>query len=150
MLEIGKKAPDFSLEGLDNKKHALKDFKSKYLIIYFYPRDLTPGCTIEANEFNKNLEAIRKMNADVIGISNDDIKSHEKFVSKCDLKFMLLSDTDSKTIKDYDSYGDRGIFGIGTLRNTYILKNGVVVKAFEKVNPKAHVSEIISALKELE
>ncbi len=150
MLKIGKKAPDFLLDGMDNKKHSLKDFKSKYLIIYFYPRDLTPGCTIEANEFNKNLDTLKKMGAEVIGISNDDIKSHAKFTNKCDLKFMLLSDTDSITIKAYESYGDRGIFGVGTLRNTYILKNGVIVKTFEKVNPKEHINEIINALKELE
>ena len=108
-------------------------------LIYGYATNETTTHTIMVNII-----------AEVIGISNDDIKSHEKFTNKCDLKFMLLSDINSITIKAYESYGDRGIFGVGTLRNTYILKNGIVVKAFEKVNPKTHINEIINALKELE
>ncbi len=148
MLKEGDKAPDFELDGSDGAKHKLKDYKGKYVVLYFYPKDNTPGCTIEANEFNKKLDDIRKLNAEVIGISKDDLKSHGKFKDKYDLKFLLLSDTESKTIKDYGAYGDRGIFGMGTLRNTYIIgKDGKIAKIYEKVSPKGHASEVIEFLK---
>ena len=138
MLKEGDAAPDFELDGSDGAKHRLKDYRGKYLVLYFYPKDNTPGCTIEANEFNKKLEEIRKLNAEVIGVSKDDLKSHGKFMDKYGLKFLLLSDTDSKTIKDYGAYGDRGIFGMGTLRNTYIIgKDGKIAKIYEKVKPIA-------------
>ncbi len=148
MLKEGDAAPDFELDGSDGAKHRLKDYRGKYLVLYFYPKDNTPGCTIEANEFNKKLEEIRKLNAEVIGVSKDDLKSHGKFMDKYGLKFLLLSDTDSKTIKDYGAYGDRGIFGMGTLRNTYIIgKDGKIAKIYEKVKPKGHASEVIEFLK---
>ncbi|MCL4363182.1 peroxiredoxin [Candidatus Marsarchaeota archaeon] len=151
MLSEGDMAPDFKLPGSDGKEHSLRELRSKYVVLYFYPKDNTPGCTIEANNFNKRLDEIRKLNAEVIGISKDDYKSHEKFMNKYELKFLLLSDTESKTIKDYGAYGDRGIFGVGTLRNTYLIgKDGRIIKIFEKVNPKSHADEIISAIKEAE
>ena len=151
MLSEGDMAPDFKLPGSDGKEHSLRELRSKYVVLYFYPKDNTPGCTIEANNFNKRLDEIRKLNAEVIGISKDDYKSHEKFMNKYELKFLLLSDTESKTIKDYGAYGDRGIFGVGTLRNTYLIgKDGRIIKIFEKVNPKGHADEIISAIKEAE
>ena len=147
MVNEGSAAPDFELDGSDGKKHSLKDFKGKYLVLYFYPKDNTPGCTIEANEFNKNLEKIRSLGADVVGVSKDDLKSHGKFRDKYDLKFLLLSDPESKTIKAYDAYGDRGIFGMGTLRNTYVIdKQGKLAKIFEKVSPKGHAGEVIEFL----
>lgn len=148
MAKEGDAAPKFELDGSDNKKHNLDEFKGKYVVLYFYPRDNTPGCTIEANEFNKKLEDIKKLGADVIGISKDDLKSHDKFREKYDLKFLLLSDPSSKIMKDYGAYGDRGIFGMGTLRNTYIIdKNGKIAMVFEKVKPKGHASEVIEFLK---
>ncbi len=151
MLSEGDMAPDFKLAGSDGRTHSLKELNGKYVVLYFYPKDNTPGCTMEANNFNKRLDDIRKLNAEVIGISKDDLKSHGKFINRHDLKFLLLSDVESKTIKDYRAYGDRGIFGVGTLRNTYLIgKDGKIIKIFEKVNPKSHADEIISALKEAE
>ncbi|MCL5093191.1 MAG: peroxiredoxin [Candidatus Marsarchaeota archaeon] len=151
MLSEGDMAPGFKLPGSDGKEHSLSELSGKYVILYFYPKDNTPGCTIEANNFNKRLDEIRGLNAEVIGVSKDDYKSHEKFINKYGLKFLLLSDTESKTIKDYGAYGDRGIFGVGTLRNTYLIgKGGKIIKIFEKVNPKGHADEIISAIKEAE
>jgi peroxiredoxin Q/BCP len=148
MVNEGSAAPDFELDGSDGKKHSLKDFKGKYLVLYFYPKDNTPGCTIEANEFNKNLDRIRGLGADVVGVSKDDLKSHGKFRDKYSLRFLLLSDPESMIIKAYDAYGDRGIFGMGTLRNTYVIdKQGKLAKIFEKVSPKGHAGEVIEFLK---
>ncbi len=149
-LSVGEAAPDFSLMGSDKKNHTLAEFKGKYLVLYFYPKDNTPGCTIEANEFNKHLSEIMQLGAVVVGVSKDDLDSHDKFKDKCSLKFLLLSDPDSKVIKAYDSYGNRGIFGIGTLRNTYLIgKDGRIAKVFEKVKPQTHAEEVIAAIKSL-
>ena len=140
---------DFNLDGSDGKKHSLSEFNGKYLVLYFYPKDNTPGCTIEAKEFNKHLQELKSLNAAVVGVSKDDLKSHGKFVEKCDLKFLLLSDPNSEVIKAYGAYGDRGIFGVGTLRNTYLIKDGKVLKVFTKVKPNGHAEEVIDAIKSI-
>ncbi|MGC8538027.1 MAG: peroxiredoxin [Candidatus Micrarchaeia archaeon] len=150
MVVENDKAIDFALDGSDGKKHSLSEFNGKYLVLYFYPKDNTPGCTIEANEFNKHLDELKSLNAVVVGVSKDDLKSHGKFVEKCDLKFLLLSDPNSEVIKAYDAYGDRGIFGVGTLRNTYLIKDGKVLKVFTKVKPKGHAEEVINSIKSLQ
>ncbi len=151
MLSLNSKAPDFNLEGSDGRKHTLKEFHGKYLVLYFYPRDDTPGCTIEAKGFSSKIADIRKLGAEVVGVSNDVIESHNKFCSKHDLKLLLLSDTSSSTIKEYDSYGSRGIFGVGTLRNTFLIgKDGKIKEIFEKVNPMGHADQIILAIKKHE
>lgn len=148
MVDIGSKAPDFSLEGSDGKTHRLSDFKGRYLVLYFYPKDDTPGCTIEAKEFSEGLSEIRGLGAEVVGVSKDDLKSHGKFCGKYGLSILLLSDPDSKVIKEYGAYGDRGIFGVGTLRNTYVIDGkGNVVKVYEKVKPKGHSAEIMAFLR---
>ena len=147
MIKEGSKAPDFNLEGSDGKKHSLSDFAGKYLVLYFYPRDNTPGCTIEAKKFNDSIDKIRELGGDVVGISNDDLKSHGKFKDKLELRFLLLSDTASDTIKAYESYGDRGIFGMGTIRNTFIIdQKGRIAKVFLKVNPSGHADEVLEFL----
>ena len=147
MLSENVNAPDFELEGSDGKKHSLKEFNGKNLVLYFYPKDNTPGCTMEAKNFNKNLNEIRALGAEVVGVSKDDLKSHEKFCGKYSLNFLLLSDPESMMIKSYDAYGDRGIFGMGTLRKTFIIdKNGKIVKIFEKVKPDKHDKEVIEVL----
>ncbi|MCL5442270.1 MAG: peroxiredoxin [Candidatus Marsarchaeota archaeon] len=142
-------AADFNLDGSDGKRHSLSEFNGKYLVLYFYPKDNTPGCTIEAKEFNKHLQELKSLNAAVVGVSKDDLKSHGKFVEKCDLKFLLLSDPNSEVIKAYGAYGDRGIFGVGTLRNTYLIKDGKVLKVFTKVKPNGHAEEVIDAIKSI-
>ncbi len=147
MIEEGSKAPDFKLEGSDGKTHTLKDFKGKTLVLYFYPRDDTTGCTIEAKGFNEMLSEFKKLGAEIVGVSNDDLKSHDKFCNKYRLKFLLLSDPDNKTIKTYDAYGNKGVFGWGTLRKTYIIdKDGRIKKIFGKVHPPGHNKEVISIL----
>ena len=142
-------AADFNLDGSDGKRHSLSEFNGKYLVLYFYPKDNTPGCTIEAKEFNKHLQELKSLNAAVVGVSKDDLKSHGKFVEKCGLQFLLLSDPNSEVIKAYGAYGDRGIFGVGTLRNTYLIKDGKVLKVFTKVKPNGHAEEVIDAIKSI-
>lgn len=144
MVALHDKAPDFDLPGSDGKRHSLKEFAGKYLVIYFYPKDDTPGCTVEAIGFTKAIEDLRTMGCEVVGISSDDEKSHLRFCEKRGLKHLLLSDESHETIKAYGAYGSRGIFGMGTQRKTYILDGaGTVIKIFEKVNPKGHEKEIL-------
>ncbi|MEM3227680.1 MAG: peroxiredoxin [Candidatus Micrarchaeaceae archaeon] len=148
MVKEGDKALEFELEGSDGKKHTLGEFKGRYVVLYFYPKDNTPGCTIEAKEFNNRLDEIRSLGAEVVGISKDSLASHGKFRDNYNLRFLLLSDPESNTIKAYGAYGNRGIFGMGTLRNTYIIgKDGRLIKIFEKVSPKGHAEEVIAFLR---
>ena len=148
MLSEGDAAPDFSLKGSDGKTHGLGEFRGRILVLYFYPRDDTPGCTIEARNFNARLRELEGEGAAVVGVSTDSIDSHGKFISKYGLDFLLLSDPEKKTVKDYDSYGNRGIFGLGTIRNTFVIDGkGRIVGIFRKVKPDAHAEEIIRFLK---
>ncbi len=148
MLKEGDGAPDFSLAGSDGKMHGLGEFRGKMLVLYFYPKDDTPGCTTEAKCLNSSMGEIRKAGAVVVGISADDADSHKKFISKYGLGFLLLSDPERKTIREYDSYGNRGIFGWGTLRNTFVIgKDGKILKVFNKVKPEGHDAEVLGFLK---
>src|SRR5271170_1344459 len=113
MLSEGSKAPDFGLKGNDGKSHRLSDFRGKDVVLYFYPGDDTTGCTIEAKGFNESLDRFRKRGAEIIGVSKDSVESHRKFCGKYSLRFLLLSDPESKIIKMYDSYGNKGAFGFG-------------------------------------
>lgn len=147
MLSEGSKAPDFSLMGSDGKEHRLSDFRGKKVILYFYPRDDTPGCTIEAKEFNNHLADLEMKGAMVIGVSKDGLESHEKFRKKYKLGFLLLSDPTSRVIKLYDSYGNRGIFGMGTLRKTFVIsESGKISKIFDRVQPLGHSGEVLSCI----
>ena len=107
-----RKALDFRLPDQNGKMHSLKEFKGKSLVLYFYPRSMTPGCTIEAKQFSNRIKEFRALNAEVVGVSNDDVAKQQKFTEKCSLKILLLSDEKSKTIKDYGAYGNRGVFGV--------------------------------------
>ena len=148
MLKEGDKAPDFRLQGSDGKSHSLKDFKGRRLVLYFYPKDNTPGCTIEAKQFSSNLEEIHKLNAEVAGVSGDDLASHSKFISKCELGILLLSDPSLKMIKEYEAYGNKGIFGIGIIRKTYIIDaEGGIAKIYQKVSALGHAQEVVDFLK---
>lgn len=149
-MKLGDKAPEFALKDRTGKKYSLKDFKSDYLIVYFYPKDDTPGCTLEAKGFTKSLPSFKKLKTEVIGISGGDEASKAKFCKKYGLKHLLLSDPAFTTTKKYGSWGEKTFMGrktTGILRNTYLLdKNRKVVKIFEKVVPEAHPEEIIEAI----
>lgn len=148
MLKEGDAAPNFSLSGSDVKKHTLKEFKGRFLVLYFYPKDDTMGCTIEAKCFNARMGEIKLENAEVVGVSADDLESHGRFISKYDLGFLLLSDPGKKTIKEYGSYGNKGIFGMGIIRKTFIIgKDGKILKIFPRVHPNGHDREVVEFLR---
>jgi thioredoxin-dependent peroxiredoxin len=153
MPDVGKKAPAFTLPNQNEEKVALKDLTNKNVVLYFYPRDNTSGCTREAEAFRDRIKEIEKLDAVVVGVSPDTPKSHAKFVEKLDLPFALLSDVDRKVLEKYDALKEKTMYGkkrIGVQRSTYILgKDGKVKKAFPKVKVDGHADEVIAALKEL-
>lgn len=148
-------APDFNLPDQDEKNHTLKDYAGRWLVVYFYPKDDTPGCTTEACDFRDARSAIAEYgNATVIGISKDTARSHKKFADKYDLNFTLLSDREHTTIEAFGAWGPKKFMGrefLGVKRNTYIVNpDGMIVKEYENVQPKTHVAEIIRDLKDLQ
>ena len=151
--EVGKKAPAFTLPDASGKKVSLKDHLGKKVILYFYPRDDTPGCTLEAQGFNKVLGQLDKLGAAVIGVSKDDLPSHCKFRDKYGLKFPLLSDPDGKVIEKYGAWGEKNMYGrtsMGIVRTTVIIgKDGRVAKVFPKVRVKGHVDKVLAVVREL-
>jgi peroxiredoxin Q/BCP len=148
MLKEGDIAPSFSLMGSDGKMHTSKEFFGRFLVLYFYPKDDTVGCTLEAKCFNARMGEIRLTNSQVVGVSADDLESHGKFIAKYDLGFLLLSDPDMKTIKDYEAYGNKGIFGRGIIRKTFIIdRDGKILKIFPKVHPEGHDKEVLQFLR---
>jgi peroxiredoxin Q/BCP len=146
----GSKAPAFSLKDKDGKIYALKDMDEKYLVIYFYPKDNTPGCSIEAREFSKDIAKYKKLGAKVIGVSGGDEKSKTKFCEKNNLKILLLSDTDFNVSEKYGVYGEKKFMGktyMGITRTTFILdKERKIVKVFEKVKPLGHSKDVLKNL----
>ena len=142
-LKEGQKAPDFELFDQEGKKASLSGFKGKKLILYFYPRDDTPGCTIEACSFRDNISRFKNKNIEVIGISNDGQISHEKFSKKFSLPFKLLCDIDKKVSKAYGVYEKKNFMGreyMGITRSTFIIgENGKIQKILYKVNPRRHI-----------
>src|SRR5262249_41182033 len=136
MMKEGGKAPAFALESAGGKV-ALKDFAGKWLVVYFYPKDLTPGCTTEAIDFQKAGPKLAKRNAAVVGVSRDPLKLHEKFADKCELKFPLLSDPEAETIRAYGAWGEKTMYGKkmeGIIRSTVIVApDGKVAKVFRPV-----------------
>ncbi len=150
-----KKAPDFSLPDQDGTMRSLKDYAGKWIVLYFYPKDDTPGCTKEACAFRDARDVIAELgNAVVIGISKDSVASHKKFADKHSLNFTLLSDPDHTTIEAYGAWGMKKFMGRdyeGIRRNTYIISpEGHFVKTYEGVNPLTHAAEIIRDLKSLQ
>ena len=152
MIKEGRKAPAFNLPSSTGGKLALKDLAGKYVIVYFYPRDNTPGCTTEANDFNKALRKINASDAVVVGVSKDSIDSHCKFADKYGLKFPLLSDSDGKMLEKYGAWGEKNMYGkksMAIIRSTVLIgPDGKVIKHFPKVNVKGHVEAVIEALNE--
>ena len=150
-LKVGDKAPDFELNDQEGNIVRLADFKGKKIVLYFYPKDDTPGCTKEACDFRDNFRELKKSNVEVLGVSNDDLESHKKFSSKYSLNFPILSDTDKKISRDYGVYDLKEKFGqqyYGITRSTFVIdESGRIESIFYKVNPEQHINEIIEAIK---
>ena len=151
-LEEGQKAPDFELKDTDGNKVRLFDFKGKKVVLYFYPKDDTSGCTKQACDFRDNIEDIKKLNAVILGVSPDNEGSHKKFTDKYGLNFTLLCDTDISVSKKYGVYGEKELMGrkyMGIIRSTFIIdEEGNIKRASYKVNPEKSISEVLGALKE--
>ena len=154
MLKINTKAPDFTLTSTNSSHYSLKKSLGKYVVIYFYPKDDTPGCTIEANDFNKLLPQFKKLNCEVFGISKDNLKSHDKFKEKYKLKFDLLSDEELAVLKKFKVWGKKKFMGrefMGILRTTFLIdKKGKILKIWENVKVKDHAKEVLETLKEIQ
>ncbi len=153
MIEVGKKAPAFSLESSDGGSVKLADFAGKTVVLYFYPRDNTPGCTVEAEGFRDAVPALKKLGAVVLGVSKDSISSHCKFRDKYKLTFPLLSDPDGKVLEAYGAWGDKVMYGKkmkGIIRSTVLIdKAGKVAKHWPKVSVKGHVDDVVESAKAL-
>lgn len=150
MLEAGDKAPHFTLISDEDKKVSLKDFKGKKVILYFYPKDDTSGCTAEACSFRDNIKIISRKNTVVIGVSKDDTKSHQKFKKKYDLPFTLLSDENLDMLKEYGVWKEKSMYGrkyMGIERTTFIIdEKGKIQEVFGKVKVPGHTEELLSKL----
>ena len=153
MIKENIKAPDFTLPSTNGEIQKLKDLLGKYIVIYFYPKDDTPGCTIETNDFNKLLPKFKKLNCEIFGISKDTIKSHDKFREKFKIKFDLLSDEEIKVLKKYKVWGKKKFMGrefMGIIRSTFLIdKKGKVIKVWDNVKVKDHAKEVLETLKSL-
>ncbi|MBU6136797.1 thioredoxin-dependent thiol peroxidase [Clostridium tertium] len=150
-MEIGNLAPDFTLMGSDGKEHKLSDYIGKKVILYFYPKDNTPGCTTEACDFRDNIDKITNQNAIVLGISKDNLNSHNKFIEKFNLPFILLSDEDKIVCELYDVIKEKNMYGkkvLGIERSTFIInEEGYLIKDFRKVKVKGHIDAVLEELK---
>ena len=147
------KAPIFSIPSTDKNNYSLKDSLGKYIVIYFYPKDDTPGCTIETNDFNKLLPKFKKLNCEIFGISKDSINSHNKFRDKFKIKFNLLADEDLKVLKKYKVWGKKKFMGkefMGILRTTFLIdKKGKIIKIWKNVRVKDHANEVLKTLQNI-
>ena len=149
-----KQAPDFTLPDQDGQNHSLADYRGAWLILYFYPKDDTPGCTTEACEFRDARDVMVEHGAQVVGISKDSVQSHRKFADKHDLNFTLLSDPEHKTIEAYGAWGSKKFMGkefLGTKRMTFIISpDGFIVREYPDVTPKEHAAQIMIDLTNLQ
>ncbi len=147
------KAFEFCLPNQDGIEICLRDLKGKWIILYFYPKDNTPGCTTEAKEFSELLDEFEKLGAIIIGISPDSVKKHCNFIEKHNLKITLLSDEEKKVLKAYGAWGIKKMYGKeyeGVIRSTFIINpNGEIVKEYKKVRAKGHASKVLDDLKEI-
>ena len=146
MLKIGINAPEFTLPDQEGKMHSLSDYKGKRVLLYFYPKDDTPGCTTEACNFRDGYDEFKKMGLVVFGVSKDSIKSHKKFAEKYSLPFPLLSDETGEVVEKYKSWGMKKFMGreyMGILRNSFLIDEaGKIAKVYESVKPADHSKEV--------
>ena len=152
-MKVNSKAPSFSLPSTSNNEYSLKDSLGKYIVLYFYPKDDTPGCTIETNDFNKLLPKFKKLNCEILGISKDNLKSHNKFRDKYKIKFDLLADEELKVLKKYKVWGKKKFMGrefMGIIRSTYLIdKKGKILKVWDNVKVKDHAKEVFKTLQNI-
>ncbi len=151
MVNEGEEAPDFTLQGDDERKVSLKDYRGKKVVLYFYPKDGTPGCTREAIEFRDIAKDFEREGAIILGVSKDSIKSHQKFKQKHELPFTLLSDPEGKVLDLYGVWKKKSLYGrtfMGTERTTFLIdENGIVKKVYRKVKAKGHAQVCLLDLK---
>jgi thioredoxin-dependent peroxiredoxin len=152
LLAVGTQAPEFTASDQDGKKHTLRDFRGKKVIVYFYPKDNTPGCTKEACAFRDNFAKFRQLNVEILGVSIDGEKSHQSFAQKYDLPFTLLADPDKRLVEAYGVWGEKRLYGktyMGTNRVTYLIDEiGKIAAVFPKVKPDKHAEELLSVLQQ--
>ena len=155
-LQIKDEAPLFSLPNQDNAEISLRDFRGSYVVLYFYPKDKTPGCTTEACDFRDSMESLNALGAVVLGVSPDSTKSHQSFIGKESLNFTLLSDTNKEVLKMYGAFGVKKLYGKeyeGVIRSTFLIDpQGKIAHIWKNVKVKGHIEEVrekLEALKEL-
>jgi thioredoxin-dependent peroxiredoxin len=150
LLQAGAKAPDFSTTDQSGKKVSLKDYRGSKVVLYFYPKDDTPGCTKEACAFRDSFAKFKKLGVEILGVSVDHEKSHQSFAEKYSLPFTLLADTDKKIVEAYGVWGEKTLYGkkyLGTHRVTYLIDEaGRIASVFPKVKPEEHAEEILKTL----
>lgn len=153
MLSIGTRAPDFALLDQDGKERSFSDYKGTWVLLYFYPKDDTPGCTREACMIRENFSEFKKLKITVLGVSKDSVKSHKKFAEKYQLPFTLLADEDKKVMQRYEVWAKKKFMGreyMGTIRSSYLINpKGIIAKVYEKVEPAGHADQVLTDLKEL-
>lgn len=151
MISEGESVPSFELLDANGKKVKITDFKGKKVAIYFYPKDFTPGCTTEADEFSKDYNKFKKEGIEIIGISPDDVESHKKFVEKMGIPYPLLADSEKEVSKKFGVWGKKSFMGreyMGVNRSTFLVnEKGKVVKIFPKVKPAGHSKEVLESFK---
>ena len=151
LLAVGTQAPEFTTTDQDGKRRSLSDFKGKKVLLYFYPKDNTPGCTKEACAFRDHFAEFRRLGVEILGVSIDHEKSHHAFVQKYHLPFILLADTDKRLVETYGVWGEKRLYGkkyMGTNRVTYLIDEaGKIAAVFPKVKPDTHPEEILAVLR---
>lgn len=152
-LEEGDLAPDFTLPDQTGKPHTLADYRGRWVLIYFYPRDDTPGCTKEACAIRDNFPAFGKLDAQVLGVSSDSVTSHARFAQKYDLPFTLLADEEKQVVRQYGVWGEKKSFGktfLGTRRMSYLIDpQGKIARVYRKVKPEAHAEQVLQDIEAL-
>lgn len=153
MLKKGDKAPSFNLPKMDGTFLSLEEYKGKWVIVYFYPKDNTPGCTIEAKDFSQLLPEFQELGVDIIGINGDSVDSHQKFCDKQNLNIILLSDTDKQSLKDYKVWGEKNFMGKiyeGLIRSTFIINpEGIIEEPMYNIKVAGHGARVLKMMKKI-